>query len=53
MPKEEGNELGIGMVLLTKIGQELAPICGSNPVEGFRDYVMTQWEQYLPKPESG
>ncbi len=53
MPKEEGNELEIGMVLLTKIGQELAPICGSNPVEGFRDYVMTQWEQYLPKPESG
>lgn len=53
MPKDVDNELKIGKVLLTKIGQELAPICGSNPVEGFRDYVMTQWKQYLPKPESG
>ena len=53
MPKDSGNELGIGKVLLTKIGQELAPICGSESVEGFRDYVMDKWEQYLPKPESG
>ena len=44
MPKDAGNELQIGKVLLTKIGQELAPICGSNPVEGFRDYMMAQWE---------
>ena len=50
---ETDNTLEIGMVLLTKIGQELAPICGSKPVEGFRDYVMDKWKQYLPKPESG
>lgn len=49
IPKDAGNELKTGMVLLTKIGQELAPICGSKSVEGFREYVMTQWEQYLPK----
>ena len=53
MPKDSDNKLGIGKVFLTKIGQELAPICGSKPVEGFRDYVMDKWEQYLPKPESG
>lgn len=52
MPSDNGNELGIGKVLLTKIGQELAPICGSKSVEGFRDYVMDKWKQYLPKPES-
>ena len=35
------------------IGQELAPICGSESVEEFRVYVMDKWKQYLPKPESG
>ena len=53
MPNDTGNQLKIGKVLLTKIGQELVPICGSRPVEGFRDYVMDQWKQYLPKPKSG
>ena len=52
MPKDTDNELEIGRVLLTKIGQELAPICGSKSVEGFRGYVMDKWKQYLPKPES-
>lgn len=53
MPKDTDNGLEIGWVLLTKIGQELAPICGSESVEGFREYVMDKWKQYLPKPESG
>ena len=53
MPGETDNKLEIGKVLLTKIGQELAPICRSRAVEGFRDYVMDQWKQYLPKSESG
>ena len=52
MPKDASSNLGIGKVRLTKIGQELAPICGSRPVEGFRDYVVDQWKQYLPKSES-
>ena len=52
MPKDSGNVLGIGKVLLTKIGRELAPICGSESVEGFREYVMDQWKQYLPKSET-
>ena len=49
MPKDADNEFNIGHVLLTKIGQELAPICGSSPVEGFWDYVRDRWTRYLPK----
>ena len=48
MPKDADNELNIGHVLLTKIGQELVPICGSRPVEGFWDYVRDRWTRYLP-----
>ena len=51
MPKDVNNELPIGMVMLTKIGQELAPICGSQPVDGFYEYVKDQWKQYLPAAE--
>ncbi|MCG9134240.1 DUF2806 domain-containing protein [Candidatus Poribacteria bacterium] len=47
MTKDVDNQLEIGMVLLTRIGQELAPICGSKPVEGFYEYVKEQWKQYL------
>ena len=46
------NELNIGRVLLTKVGQELAPICGSKPVEGFWEDVKDQWKRYLPKSET-
>ncbi|MDE0012830.1 MAG: DUF2806 domain-containing protein [Candidatus Poribacteria bacterium] len=51
MPQDANNELNIGKVLLTKIGQELAPICGSKPVEGFYEYVKEQWKEYLPAAE--
>ena len=50
--KDSGNNLEIGRTLFTRTGQELAPICGSKPVEGFFEYVKAQWEQYLPKPET-
>ena len=46
------NKLEIGYVLLTKVGQELAPICGSSPVDGFWDYVKEQWKTHLPKAET-
>ncbi len=52
MPLDADNRLDIGKVLFTRIGQELAPICGSGPVEGFWEYVQDQWKQYLPKPEA-
>lgn len=50
LPKDANNELEVGNVLLTRTGQELAPICGSRPVEGFWEYVLDHWKQYLPKP---
>jgi len=50
LPKEENNDLPLGHVLLTKVGQELAPICGSKPVDGFIEHVMaTKWNAYRPK----
>ena len=52
MPGDADNALGIGKTLLTKIGQELAPISGSKPVDGFYEYVKDQWKQYLPKVEN-
>lgn len=47
MPKDANNRLDIGRMLLTKIGQELAPICGSNSVDGFYEYVKDKWKQNL------
>jgi len=41
--KPSDNELGIGKIILSKIGQELAPISGSKPIEGFLDYVVGLW----------
>ena len=49
MSKDTGNNLPTGKTLLTRIGQELAVISGSKPVEGFWEYVKDQWEQHLPK----
>jgi hypothetical protein len=43
LEKETDNDLEIGRVLLTKTGQQLAPICGSNPVDGFQNYVIERW----------
>ncbi len=39
MPHDSDNEIETGHVLLTKIGEELAPICGGKPVDGFLEYV--------------
>ena len=50
--KDVDNRLDLGHVLLTKTGQELAPICGSKPASGFLDYVKEKWKKHLPKPES-
>lgn len=50
MPKDEGNELELGHVLLTKVGHELAPICGSKPVDGFVEFVKDKWKAHIPAP---
>lgn len=52
MPQDSDNQLAIGEALLTKTGEELAPICGSRLVEGFWEYVQDKWKQHLPKKET-
>lgn len=52
MPQDTDNSLPLGKVLLTKMGQELATICGSQPIPEFMDYVKEKWKAYLPKPKT-
>ena len=49
MPGDQANnEIDIGKVILTRIGEQLAQICGSKPVDGFYDYVKNHWKPYWP-----
>lgn len=41
--KESNNVLDVGLVVLSKIGQELAPICKSKAIPEFLDYVLEEW----------
>jgi hypothetical protein len=45
LEKESDNEMEVGNVLLTKVGEELAPICGSCPDTDFREYVLKRWKK--------
>jgi hypothetical protein len=53
-PADSDNELPLGTVLLTRAGQQLAPVCGSVPVEGFLEFIYDRWAgQFLvPKRET-
>jgi hypothetical protein len=53
-PKETENELHLGHVLLTRAGQQLAPVCAPKPVEGFFEYVRSHWidKSLIPKSEA-
>jgi hypothetical protein len=42
---EKNNELNTGKVLLTKIGQELVPICGSTSDREFYEYICERWKK--------
>jgi hypothetical protein len=44
------NQLELGKVLLTKVGQELAAICGSTSVDGFLEYIHEKWKTVLADP---
>lgn len=44
-PKDD-NSLEMGKVLLSKAGQELAPICDPKPCDGFRDYIVNRWKSH-------
>jgi hypothetical protein len=43
MPKDDGNELQIGNVLLTQAGQQLATVCNAQPIPGFLEFVTSHW----------
>jgi hypothetical protein len=44
--KPKDNEMNIGHVLLTKVGKELALICGAKKREGFLEYVKDKWKAF-------
>src|SRR5262249_43209010 len=48
---DKDNELQLGQVLLTQAGQQLAPICGAEPRDGFVDYVKERWKSFGYKTE--
>lgn len=54
LPSDSNNEIQLGSVLLTRAGQQLAPVSGCKPVDGFFDYVHDRWEaqSLVPKREA-
>ena len=48
---EEGNELTIGHVSLTRAGEQLASVCGSGPVKGFFEFIYDRWASASLVPE--
>lgn len=54
-PQESANELNIGHVLLTRAGQQLAPVSAPKPVGEFFEYVKAKWvaQSLIPKPDLG
>jgi hypothetical protein len=50
-PKDAENQLAIGLVLLTRAGQELLRVCDSRPVDGFFDYVYDRWATQFLVPK--
>ena len=43
LPKDDGNRLVIGQVMLTPSGRQLSRIIDSSPVAGFFEYVCDKW----------
>jgi Protein of unknown function (DUF2806) len=52
MPQGPDPSLPIGKTLLTKVGQELAPVVGGTPIDGFWEYVQGMWTSYLTKTDT-
>jgi hypothetical protein len=40
LPLPKDNIIEVGKVLLSKVGNELVPLAGNNPLEGFAEYVI-------------
>jgi hypothetical protein len=53
LPKEGDNSLNVGKVLLSRAGQEIAPICAEGPVDGFFEYVWDRWSKQKLISQSG
>lgn len=49
--KDDGNQLEIGTVLLSQVGQELVSVCRAPGVEGFEEYVKEKWKKHLPEKD--
>jgi hypothetical protein len=47
MGKEKDNELNIGHVILSKVGQELSSICGAKPIPEFYDFVLNEYKNKM------
>jgi hypothetical protein len=43
LPKQENNQMEVGKVLLSRVGSELVPLVGKNPISGFVEYVIAQF----------
>lgn len=54
LPHEKDNAIPLGKVLLTRAGQQLAPVCGSTPVDGFYEFIYDRWakESLVPNREN-
>lgn len=51
LEKDTENQLPLGHVLLTKVGEELATVCVAPSVDGFDDYVKEKWVKYIPQED--
>lgn len=53
-PQPENNQMQLGHVLLTKAGQQLAPICASHARDGFVEYLKEKWRSlgYRTEPHA-
>ena len=43
---ENDNFIDTGKVLLTKVGEQLEPVCGPCPSNEFKQYVMGKWKEF-------
>ena len=46
-PEIQHHNFALGKVILTKVGAELAPIAGAEPLPGFKDYVLHRWKDIV------
>jgi hypothetical protein len=45
-PQPNGNKFDTGRVLLSKVGQDLAPLCESKPNPNFEEYIIKKWKSF-------